>query len=131
MSESNLQLASQMRGLYKRVADKLGVDAYVSRVARGERRSPKIGSLDRETSKLLTSVSADKGQGKEEARQVGAESQSPITRLHGTWLSFGVTNSGRNFFWHGLTFDRVAFFAAISTIALVPKSRMLRDIGNR
>jgi transcriptional regulator with XRE-family HTH domain len=59
MNKSRLQLASLTRGLYKRVADKLGVDpSYVSRVARGERRSPKIeASLNREVSKLLTSAS--------------------------------------------------------------------------
>jgi len=44
-----------MRGLYRRVADRLGVDpSYVSRVARGERKSPKIeASLNREVSRLL------------------------------------------------------------------------------
>jgi transcriptional regulator with XRE-family HTH domain len=59
MSKSPLQLASLMRGLYRRVADKLGVDpSYVSRVARGERRSPKIeASLKREVSRLLKSAS--------------------------------------------------------------------------
>jgi transcriptional regulator with XRE-family HTH domain len=48
-----------MRGLYRRIADKLGVDpSYVSRVARGERRSPKIEEvLDREASRILTSIS--------------------------------------------------------------------------
>jgi len=48
-----------MRGLYQRVADQLGVDpSYVSRVARGERKSPKIeATLNRELAKLLTSVS--------------------------------------------------------------------------
>jgi hypothetical protein len=51
-------LASAMRGLYKRVADNLGVDAsYVSRVARGERRSAKItAQLNREISKILSSM---------------------------------------------------------------------------
>jgi transcriptional regulator with XRE-family HTH domain len=55
MSKSRLQLASRMRGLYRRVADRLGVDpSYVSRVARGERKSPKIeASLNREVSILL------------------------------------------------------------------------------
>jgi hypothetical protein len=59
MKKSRIQLASVMRGLYKRVSDKHGVDpSYVSRVARGERRSPEIvASLNREISKLLTSVS--------------------------------------------------------------------------
>jgi DNA-binding transcriptional regulator YdaS (Cro superfamily) len=56
MSNFRLQLASRMRGLYSRVAEMLGVDpSYVSRVARGERKSPAIeASLNREVSKLLT-----------------------------------------------------------------------------
>jgi hypothetical protein len=59
MSNSHLQLASKMRGLYNRVAIHLGVDpSYVSRVARGERRSPEIeASLNRQISKLLKSAS--------------------------------------------------------------------------
>lgn len=59
MGKSRLQLASRMRGLYRRVADRLGVHpSYVSRVARGERKSPKIeGTLNREISKLLVSMS--------------------------------------------------------------------------
>jgi hypothetical protein len=58
MIESRIQLASRMRGLYRRVADRLGVDpSYVSRVARGERKSPKIETcLNREISKLLVSA---------------------------------------------------------------------------
>jgi DNA-binding transcriptional regulator YdaS (Cro superfamily) len=66
MSKSLLQVASKMRGLYNRVADKLGVDpSYVSRVARGERRSPKIEVvLDREVSRILTSISRPKAKEK-------------------------------------------------------------------
>jgi hypothetical protein len=58
MGKSILQFASEMRGLYKRVADNLGVDpSYVSRVARGERRSSRIEALlRREVSKLLKSA---------------------------------------------------------------------------
>jgi transcriptional regulator with XRE-family HTH domain len=58
MGNLRLQLASKMRGLYHRVADQLGVDpSYVSRVARGERKSPKIeAALNRELAKLLASV---------------------------------------------------------------------------
>jgi hypothetical protein len=53
-----IQLASVTRGLYRRIADKLGVDpSYVSRVARGERRSAKIAAqLNREISKILSSM---------------------------------------------------------------------------
>jgi transcriptional regulator with XRE-family HTH domain len=45
-----------MRGIYRRVAERLGVDpSYVSRVARGERKSRKIeAALNREVSKVLT-----------------------------------------------------------------------------
>jgi len=59
MSKSRLGLASKMRGLYRRAARTLRVDpSYVSRVARGERKSPKIEAyLNREISKLLTSAS--------------------------------------------------------------------------
>ena len=66
MSKSRLQLASVVRGLYKRVSDKLGVDpSYVSRVARDERRSPKIeASLNQEISKLLKSVSTIRAKAK-------------------------------------------------------------------
>jgi len=58
MSNLRLQLASKTRGLYHRVADQLGVDpSYVSRVAVGERKSPKIeATLNRELAKLLASV---------------------------------------------------------------------------
>jgi transcriptional regulator with XRE-family HTH domain len=41
--QSNFKRYQLYRGLYSRVARKLGVDrSYVSRVARGERRSPDI-----------------------------------------------------------------------------------------
>jgi transcriptional regulator with XRE-family HTH domain len=62
MIKSRLPLASRMRGLYRRVADRLGVDpSYVSRVARGERRSSKIEVfLDHEVQKILTSISSPK-----------------------------------------------------------------------
>jgi DNA-binding transcriptional regulator YdaS (Cro superfamily) len=59
MRNLRLELASRMRGLYHRVADLLGVDpSYVSRMARGERKSPKIeAALNRESARLLVSVS--------------------------------------------------------------------------
>ena len=41
--QTNFKRYQLYRGLYSRVARKLGVDrSYVSRVARGERRSPDI-----------------------------------------------------------------------------------------
>ena len=50
-----LGLASLFRGLYNRVARQLGVDpSYVSRVARGERRSELVqAALAKEMSKIL------------------------------------------------------------------------------
>jgi transcriptional regulator with XRE-family HTH domain len=51
-------LASRLRGLYGRVARKLGVDpSYVSRVARGERRSRSVDhALRRELNKIILSA---------------------------------------------------------------------------
>ena len=53
-------LASLFRGLYARVADRLGVDpSYVSRVARGERRSDAIeAAVEREMRQLLKHTKA-------------------------------------------------------------------------
>jgi transcriptional regulator with XRE-family HTH domain len=50
---------SGLVGLYRRVAEKCGVDpSYVSRIARGERRSPKIELfLNHEIQRILASVS--------------------------------------------------------------------------
>lgn len=55
---NRIRLASAMRGLYRRIADRLGVDpSYVSRVARGERRSAKIAAqLNREVLKILSAT---------------------------------------------------------------------------
>jgi len=54
-------LASLIRGLYGRVARQLKVDpSYVSRVARGERRSDVIEvSLERELGRIMNMVSAN------------------------------------------------------------------------
>lgn len=51
-------LASIFRGLYVRVASRLGVDpSYVSRVARGERNSEAIeAALERETHKIIGQI---------------------------------------------------------------------------
>ena len=51
-------LASLVRGLYRRVADRLGVDpSYVSRVARSERRSKVIeDAMRREVRKIVERV---------------------------------------------------------------------------
>lgn len=55
---NRIRLASTIRGLYSRVAKKVGVDpSYVSRVARGQRRSAKIAAqLDREVVKILSAT---------------------------------------------------------------------------
>jgi len=62
MTKTWFNLASVTRGLYQRVAEKFGVDpSYVSRIARGERRSPKIeASLNHEVQRILASVSKPK-----------------------------------------------------------------------
>ena len=54
-------LASLIRGLYGRVARQMKVDpSYVSRVARGERRSDAIeASLERELKRIMNMVSAN------------------------------------------------------------------------
>ncbi len=54
-----LNLASQLRGLYARVARRLRVDpSYVSRVARGERQSARIEkALRREIRSILQLLS--------------------------------------------------------------------------
>ena len=55
---NRLGLASVTKGLYGRVAKKLGVDpSYVSRVASGKRRSEKIDALlESEYSKILAQL---------------------------------------------------------------------------
>jgi hypothetical protein len=51
-------LASIFRGLYVRVAARLGVDpSYVSRVARGERQSDAVeAALERETHQIIKNL---------------------------------------------------------------------------
>ena len=63
MTKSLIQIAPKIRGLYRRVAEKFGVDpSYVSRIARGERQYPKIENfLNREVQRILVSVSKPKG----------------------------------------------------------------------
>jgi hypothetical protein len=53
-----IRLASAIRGLYGRVADKAGVDpSYVSRIAQGERKSKAIEKvLNREIHKILALI---------------------------------------------------------------------------
>lgn len=55
-STHNPLLPSLLRGLYARVARQLGVDpSYVSRVARGERRSEEISrALEQEMERILS-----------------------------------------------------------------------------
>jgi len=59
--EVKLNFASMIRGLYGRVARNVNVDpSYVSRVARGERRSDRIqASLERELKKLMASANGN------------------------------------------------------------------------
>ena len=53
-------LASIFRGLYVRVASRLWVDpSYVSRVARGERKSEAVeAALERETRKIISQIAS-------------------------------------------------------------------------
>jgi hypothetical protein len=65
-------LASLIRGLYGRVARQLKVDpSYVSRVARGERRSHEIeASLERELKRIMAMVGSNhNGSGRHRAKQ--------------------------------------------------------------
>lgn len=65
-------LASLIRGLYGRVARQMKVDpSYVSRVARGERRSDAIeASLERELKRIMNMVSANhNGAGRQLAKR--------------------------------------------------------------
>ena len=56
-------LASQLRGLYQRVARQLGVDpSYVSRVARSERKSKAVeNALERELEKIMKNTRKRRG----------------------------------------------------------------------
>jgi hypothetical protein len=59
-----LGLASLFRGIYNRVADQLGVGpSYVSRVARGERRSEAVQiALNKEMKRILNPAQSSNGQ---------------------------------------------------------------------
>jgi hypothetical protein len=68
-------LASQIRGLYGRVARQLKVDpSYVSRVARGERQSDDIeASLERELKRIMSLMkNGHNGAGRNGAGRDGA-----------------------------------------------------------
>jgi hypothetical protein len=69
-------LASLVRGLYQRVASRLGVDpSYVSRVARRERHSKLVGdALRRELRKIITNFNKQcDSPRKKRARKTGAK----------------------------------------------------------
>jgi len=59
-------MAALYRGIYSRVADRLGVDpSYVSRVARGERESEKVrAALDSELAQIARTFARHNGNGK-------------------------------------------------------------------
>lgn len=63
----NHPLPSLLRGMYARVARQVGVDpSYVSRVARGKRRSKEISmALEREMVRVLAASGRGTGKGKE------------------------------------------------------------------
>ncbi len=58
-------MAALYRGIYSRVADRLGVDpSYVSRVARGERESEQVRiALDTELAQIARSFAKHNGNG--------------------------------------------------------------------
>jgi hypothetical protein len=62
-------IASQIRGLYRRVALALDVDpSYVSRVARSERRSKAVAdALRRELAKIIRNIRKARGSGSRKA----------------------------------------------------------------
>lgn len=74
-------LASRIRGLYKRVADRLGLDAsYVSRVARGERQSETVeNGLRNELHKIAASIAK---QSSGLARKASRKRKFAKTRVH-------------------------------------------------
>jgi hypothetical protein len=72
-------LASQIRGLYGRVARQLKVDpSYVSRVARGERQSDDIeASLERELKKIMAMMRTNhNGNGHNGPTRAGAKTKA-------------------------------------------------------
>jgi hypothetical protein len=76
-------LASLLRGFYRKVAEQVGVDAsYVSRVARGERRSDEIeAALSRELKRIMTFIRTHangNGNGKRVAKTKRAKSKSKL-----------------------------------------------------
>lgn len=81
------------RGLYVRVARKVGVDpSYVSRVARGERQSPEVeAALNQEieqiSEKLGSGVSA-KQAGKRRRRRLGSLVEKRKQSLRQEWLRY-------------------------------------------
>jgi hypothetical protein len=78
-STTPYNLASLIRGLYGRVARQLKVDpSYVSRVARGERRSDDIeASLERELKRIMSLVRTNHNRaGQDGHKRVGAKRKS-------------------------------------------------------
>jgi transcriptional regulator with XRE-family HTH domain len=71
MTKSLIQIAPKIRGLYRRVAEKFGVDpSYVSRIARGQWRHRKIEAfLNHEVQRIVASVSKPKGKAKKRIRE--------------------------------------------------------------
>lgn len=78
-STTPYNLASLIRGLYGRVARQLKVDpSYVSRVARGERRSDEIEtSLERELRRIMAMVRTNHdGAGRDGHKRVSTKRKS-------------------------------------------------------
>ena len=72
VAASNLRAVSLFRGLYARVARNLDMDvSYVSRIARGERRSKIVeDALNREVSRILKLLKSDSRSPKQTTKNV-------------------------------------------------------------
>lgn len=77
------QLVSLFRGLYNRVARKMGVDpSYVSRVARGERRSEAVlAALTEEVKSALARLGPGKQRSRKTPKPNGRESEEMTATL--------------------------------------------------
>jgi len=76
-------LASLIRGLYGRVARQLKVDpSYVSRVARGERRSDEIeASLERELRRIMAMVKTKRSSGRKSTGKAASRKPKKKTKV--------------------------------------------------
>jgi hypothetical protein len=90
-------LASIFRGLYVRVASRLGVDpSYVSRVARGERKSEEVEAvLEQETRKIISQLSK-KMNGNHNGSRRGSANHNGSRRISGNRRSVRAIRASQN-----------------------------------